>query len=196
MAAGGASRCLAGAGRGQNGGVTIHPTDPFATPEDARTPLRRARGRLPATVTLWTAYGPDGRPAGLTVSSTLVADGDPGAVFGLLDDESDLYAALLASGRFVVTALADGDGQLADRFAGLLPAPGGLFSGGDWEQTGYGPVPARRHPWVACVLESSRQAGYAMLVAGSVQRVELGTQDVPPLVHYRGRYVRLPGGQG
>ena len=35
--------------------VTIHATDPFATPDDARSPLRRLRARMPATVTLWTA---------------------------------------------------------------------------------------------------------------------------------------------
>ena len=44
--------------------MSIHMTDPFA--ED-RSPLRRLRGRMPAAVTLWTGYGGDHRPAGLTV---------------------------------------------------------------------------------------------------------------------------------
>ena len=57
--------------------MTIHSTDPFATPEEQRSPLRRLRGRLAAPVTLWTADGPAG-PAGLTVSSMLVAEGEPG----------------------------------------------------------------------------------------------------------------------
>src|SRR5690606_15977788 len=90
------------------GGVTIHYTDPFATPEPARSRSRRLRGRTPAPVTVWTAYGPDGRPAGLTVSSTVVADGDPGAILGLVDEESDLYAAATASGRFLVMVLREG----------------------------------------------------------------------------------------
>jgi flavin reductase (DIM6/NTAB) family NADH-FMN oxidoreductase RutF len=172
--------------------MTIHSTDPFATPEDARSPVRRLRGRMPATVTLWTASGPDDRPAGLTVSSTLVADGEPGLIFGLVDDESDLFAAVLASARFAVTVLADGDGQLADRFAGLLPAPGGLFADGGWEQTEYGPVRSRRHPWVGCALSSTRRVGYAMLVEASVQRVQFGGDETTdPLVRHRGRYVRL-----
>ena len=119
---------------------------------------------MPATVTLWTAYGGDARPAGLTVSSTVVAEGEPGLVVGLVDDESDLYAAALASGRFAVTVLSEGDDQLADRFAGLLPAPGGLFQEqAVWDRTDYGPVRSRRHPWVGCTLESTRRAGYAML---------------------------------
>src|SRR5690348_17299034 len=102
--------------------MTIHITDPFATPEEGRSPVRRLRGRLPAPVTLWTAPG----PAGLTVSSTLVADGTPGRVLGLVDEESELWAAVEAAGVFAVVPLAPRHRQLADRFAGLMPAPGGL----------------------------------------------------------------------
>src|SRR5262249_27137123 len=142
--------------------VTIHVSDPFATPEDARTPLRRLRGRMPASVTLWTAYGRDDRPAGLTVSSTVVAEGEPGALLGLLDDESDLSGALLVSERCVVTVLEEADGQLADRFAGLLPAPGGGFTERVWERTEFGPVRSPHHAWVGCVLADTRRVGYAM----------------------------------
>jgi 3-hydroxy-9,10-secoandrosta-1,3,5(10)-triene-9,17-dione monooxygenase reductase component len=145
---------------------------------------------MPATVTLWTAYGREARPAGLTVASTVVAEGEPGALLGLVDDESDLYAALLASNRCAVTVLSDGDGQLADRFAGLLPAPGGLFAEGVWERTEYGPVRSRRHPWVGCTVASSHRVGYAVLVEATVERIELGADDVPPLLRHRGRYTR------
>src|SRR5262249_30255481 len=73
---------------GYRRGVTISPSDPFATPDHLRSPVRRLRGRLPAAVTLWTAPG----PAGLAVSSTLVVDGEPGRLLGVLDEESDLWA--------------------------------------------------------------------------------------------------------
>ena len=69
--------------------MTIHHCDPFATPEGQRSPVRRLRGRLAAPVTLWTAPG----PAGLTVSSMLVAGGEPGRVLGLIDEESELWSA-------------------------------------------------------------------------------------------------------
>lgn len=171
--------------------MTIHPGDPFATPEDARSPLRRLRGRIPAAVTLWTAYGND-KPAGLTVSSTVIADGEPAAVLGLVDDESDLYTALLASKRCTVMLLADGDNQLADRFAGLMPAPGGLFADGVWDRTPFGPVRPGRHPWVGCTLLSTRRVGYAMLIEAAVERIELGDEVQPaPLLRHRGRYVSL-----
>jgi flavin reductase (DIM6/NTAB) family NADH-FMN oxidoreductase RutF len=166
--------------------MTIHTTNPFATPEGDRSPLRRLRGRLAAPVTLWTAPG----PAGLTVSSTLVVDGQPGRVLGMIDDESDVWAAIEAAGRFAVVPLRPEHRQLADRFAGLLPAPGGLFASGRWRDEGYGPVPADAGTWAGCRFVAARPLGWAMLVEGTVERVELGTAD-EPLVHYRGRYREL-----
>ena len=108
-------------------GAQIHHTDPFAMPTGQRSPVRRLRGRLAAPVTLWTAPG----PAGLTVSSTLVADGEPGRLLGLIDAGVRPLGGRRGAGRFAVTPLGPPHRQLADRFAGLLPAPGGLFAAGD-----------------------------------------------------------------
>jgi len=166
--------------------VTIHAGDPFATPEDQRSPVRRLRGRLPAAVTLWTAPG----PAGLTVSSTLVVDGSPGRLLGVLDEESELWAAAEAAGVFAVTLLGPDDQQLADRFAGLLPAPGGPFREYEWRSTEFGPVLAGRGTWAGCRLDAARPLGWGLLVEATIERVEIGAD--PPLLHYRGRYRQLP----
>ncbi|MEV4621808.1 flavin reductase family protein [Asanoa sp. NPDC049573] len=165
-------------------GAHIHGTDPFATPEQARSPIRRFRGRLASPVTLWTAPG----PAGFTVSSTLVVDGDPGRLIGILDDESELWEAVSAAGRFAVAPLGPAHRQLADRFAGLMPAPGGLFRGGEWTQTPFGPVPADAGAWAGCRLDGAREFGWGLLVEATIERVEI-VGEVPPLVHYRGRYL-------
>lgn len=171
-------------------GARIHDTDPFATPEQERSPVRRLRGRLASAVTLWTAADPDGGWAGLTVSSTLVADGDPGRLLGLLDEESELWEAVSAAKRFTVAPLGPAHRQLADRFAGLMPAPGGLFRGEDWSETAYGPVLAGLTTWVGCRLDSTRPFGWGLLVEATMERVELESES-PPLVHYRGRYHEL-----
>jgi flavin reductase (DIM6/NTAB) family NADH-FMN oxidoreductase RutF len=165
-------------------GAQIHGTDPFATPERERSPIRRFRGRLASPVTLWTAPG----PAGFTVSSTLVVDGDPGRLVGILDDESDLWTAVSAAGRFAVAPLTTAHRQLADRFAGLMPAPGGLFRGGEWTETPFGPVPADAGAWAGCRLDSAREFGWGLLVEATIERVEI-VGDAPPLIHYRGRYL-------
>ena len=164
-------------------GGQIHTSDPFATPESDKSDVRRLRGRLAAPVTLWTAPG----PSGLTVSSVLIADGEPGRVVGLIDEESDFWAAAEAAGRFTVTPLTPADRQLADRFAGLMPAPGGLFATGDWAETPYGPVPRHVGTWAGCRLASHRPCGWALLVEAVIDTVEAGPAPAP-LVHYRGRY--------
>jgi flavin reductase (DIM6/NTAB) family NADH-FMN oxidoreductase RutF len=167
-------------------GARIHSTDPFAAPEDDRSPVRRFRGRLASAVTLWTAPGPAG-PAGLTVSSTVLAAGDPPRLLGLLDEESELWAAVEAAGRFAVAPLGAAHRQLADRFAGLMPAPGGPFAGLEWTQTPYGPVPVDAGTWAGCRLDAARPYGYALLVEATVEQVEIGAEQTP-LLHYRGRY--------
>lgn len=167
-------------------GARIHATDPFATPHGQRSPVRRLRGRLAAAVTLWTAADPGGDRAGLTVSSTLLADGDPARLLGLVDPEADLFAALRPGGRFAVAVLGAGDRQLADRFAGLLPAPGGPFRVGEWSATPYGPVPAGAS-WAGCECDAARPFGWGRLVEATVRHTEL-PEPAEPLVHYRGRY--------
>jgi flavin reductase (DIM6/NTAB) family NADH-FMN oxidoreductase RutF len=118
----------------------------------------------------------------------LVADGDPGRVLGLIDEESDLFTALEQEGRFAVAPLGPDDRQLADRFAGLMPAPGGLFATGEWVSTDYGPVPSSGGAWAGCRLESARECGWAMLVEGVIETISFD-HDAAPLIHYRGRYI-------
>lgn len=142
--------------------MTIHDSHPFegGTP---RRPLRRFRGRLPAPVTIWAAR-PEA-PAGLTVSSVLVADGEPGEVVGLIDPASDLYDALLETRAWAVSLLSYEDRQLSDAMAGLAPAPGGPFRLARWRATDWGPVLATSPGWLGVRLEGSPVgAGWSMLV--------------------------------
>jgi flavin reductase (DIM6/NTAB) family NADH-FMN oxidoreductase RutF len=172
--------------------VTIHASDPFATPDDQRSPVRRLRGRLPAPVTLWTA-GSGGSRAGLTVSSALVIDGDPGRVVGVIDDESELWTAISDTGRFAITLLHHGDHLIADRFAGLLPAPGGLFRDAAWSDTPFGPVPEGAPTWAGVRLDASRALGWGQLVEATIEQITLADDTAPPLVHVRARYRELAG---
>jgi 3-hydroxy-9,10-secoandrosta-1,3,5(10)-triene-9,17-dione monooxygenase reductase component len=170
--------------------VTIHSEHPFLPPEDERSSVRRLRGRLAAAVTLWAADDGE-RPVGLTVSSMLVADGDPGRVLGLLDPDSELFGAVERSGRFTVVPLGWEHRQLADAFAGVAPAPGGPFRLASWQATQWGPA-LSGVAWAGCRLEGEpRVVGWGMLVQAAVERVELLADDGVPLIHRRGRYQRL-----
>ncbi len=169
--------------------MSIHNEDPFLVPEDERSALRRLRARLVAPVTLWTAGDDEGR-AGLTVASTLVLDGDPGHVLGLVDPESELWEVARRTGSVVVTPLSWHDRHLADVFGGVAPAPGGPFGLTAWRETRWGPVLAAAVTWCGARVDVAREVGYAVLVDAVVEQVEIGA-DGPPLGHYRGRYRAL-----
>ena len=167
--------------------MTIHTSHPFLEPEGDRDPVRRLRGRQGGTVSLWTA-GSDGDRAGLTVSSWMVAGGEPGRVLALLDPDADLTDVLLTTGRGVLHLLAWTDRDLAEVFAGTAPAPGGPWRLADWVATDHGPRLARAATWATVEVESDVEVGWSRLVTCVLGDVVLG-EDREPLVHRRGRYL-------
>lgn len=170
--------------------MTIHSDHPFADPEGSRDAARRLRGRLSARVGLWTT-GADRARAGLTVSSMLVVGGEPPLVVGMLDPDSALGEALDVGDRVVVHLLDWEHRDLAEQFAGLMPAPGGPFAAATWDQTPAGPRLASARTWAACTVTDVRVLGWSLEVVCVLDEVVLG-DDEEPLVHRRGRYVR-PG---
>jgi flavin reductase (DIM6/NTAB) family NADH-FMN oxidoreductase RutF len=109
-------------------------------------------------------------------------------VLGLVDEESEFWDAAALAGRFAVTPLGPADQQLADRFAGLMPAPGGLFAGGGWTETEYGPVPADAGTWAGCRLDDRRPYGWGLLIEATIETIRLDDAGLVPLLHFRGRY--------
>ena len=168
--------------------MTIHTGHPFLDPD--ADPVRRLRGRLGGAVTLW-AGGSDRSRAGLTVSSVMVAGGEPGRVLGLVDPDSDFRDVLEETGRAVVQLLQWEHRDLAEAFAGQFPAPGGAFRMGEWEQTSHGPRLTSVTSWATVDLESMESVGWSTLVVARIGDVVIG-EDGEPLQHRRGRYLR-PG---
>lgn len=136
-------------------------------------------------MTVWTC-GSGTERSGLTVSSVLVADGEPGQVLGLIDEDSDFWEA--EPQTWVVNVLGVKHRFLADAFAGTAPAPGGPFTLGTWQDSPWGPVLADTAGWIGVrrsALEP-RHVGWGLLVEGTVEHIEVGDADA--MVHLRGRY--------
>lgn len=169
--------------------MTIHDTHPFADPDP--DPVRRLRGRLGGAVALVTAGDVDGR-AGLTVSSLMIANGDPAHLLLLIDPDSDLADVVARTGRAVVQLLSWPHRDLAEAFAGTAPAPGGPWRMASFEATAWGPRLAEASTWATVSLESATEVGWSTLLTCAVQEVAVGDDDAP-LVHRRGRYVRPEG---
>ena len=164
--------------------MTIHDQHPFTDPEPDQ--WRRLRGRLGGAVTLWTA-GQGRARSGLTVSSVVVAGGEPPRLVGLLDPDSDLRDTLDDTGRCVVHLLRWRHRELAEAFAGQFPAPGGPFTLGEWEETAHGPRLVSASAHASAVLESVQTVGWSDLVVLTIEDVVVG-DDEEPLEHRRGRY--------
>jgi flavin reductase (DIM6/NTAB) family NADH-FMN oxidoreductase RutF len=166
--------------------VSIHAEHPFRDPEP--DPVRRFRGRVGGTVSLWTCGGETHR-VGLTVTSFLVSAGEEARVLALLDPDSDLTEELVESGRAVVQLLRWEHRDLAEIFAGTAPAPGGMFRQAEFEQTSWGPRLASASTWAGVRRESGQGVGWSTLVTTVVEHLEVG-DDEEPLRHHRGRYSR------
>lgn len=117
----------------------------------------------------------------------MIANGEPGRVLALIDPDSDFYTLLLRTERTVLSALGAGGKALAEAFAGLAPAPGGVFKMATWEDTQWGPRLESSTTWAGLRLdETPREVGWSMLVSCEIEHLSLGEDDV--LVHRRGRY--------
>lgn len=167
-------------------GIQIAVGDPFADPPGERDPGRRLRGRLTAPVTVWTA-GTGRAMTGCTVSSVLLAAGEPAHLLGLLSPDADLADTLEDTGRFVVHVLSLEHRALADGFAGLRPAPGGMFREQPYEQTPYGPELTGIANRARCRVSDVRTVGWSLLVEAEVIDIVAGELD-QPLLYSRGRY--------
>ncbi|WP_344322941.1 flavin reductase family protein [Aeromicrobium halocynthiae] len=165
--------------------MTIHSEHPFWHADDERDPLRRLRGRMAAPVTVLTAGSGRGR-VGHTVSSVLLAEGEPAQVLALLDEESEVWAA--EPERIVVNVLGPTHAWLAEVFAGTAPAPGGPFTQGEWTDSRWGPVLADAAGWIGIrvVDAAPARAGWFPVLAGDVEHVHVGGGDA--LAHVRGRF--------
>ncbi|MDJ0924759.1 MAG: flavin reductase family protein [Acidimicrobiia bacterium] len=167
----------------------VHEEHPFETPHDKRDPARRFRGRLAAPVTIITSGSGDHR-TGLTVSSLVVAEGDPSAIYFLLGSTTDLFYGLEETGKFVVHVLEGGDHALADIFAGLRPSPGGRFANVAVEQSEWGPVLTDVKTRAYCTFEGGDEETFFIVAEGRIDKLEMS--DIKdPLVYFRGNYRNL-----
>ena len=164
----------------------IHGDNPFVDDPDSRDPVRRFRGRLSAPVTIITSGGDHGR-AGLTVSSLIVVEGNPGEVRAVVGPTTDLWEMVTDTGRFVIHICSERHRALAEVFAGLRPNPGGVFAGFAVTPTEWGPVFDDVGDRAYCSYRTREEVGYSGIVTGSIERVE-AAELTEPLAYFRGKY--------
>jgi 3-hydroxy-9,10-secoandrosta-1,3,5(10)-triene-9,17-dione monooxygenase reductase component len=175
-----------------HGPIGIGTQHPFAVPPQRRDPARRLRGRLVAPVTVWTAghrstAGRRSTAAGLTVSSVLVAEGQPAHLLGLIDPTSAFWEAMQQAHAFLVHVLGGGDRALAERFSERRPPIRDPFDRLEVAESRWGPVLGGTRPRAACRLAGSVPVGHAELVDGVIEQLELPDLE-DPLAYLHGTY--------
>lgn len=113
-------------------------------------------------------------------------------MLALLDPDSELVDVLRRTRVAVCQLLQWEHRHLADAFAGVVPAPGGVFRLGEWTESPWGPVLTGVSAWAGVRLVEAEPpgVGWSLLVDTVVEYIEVG-QESAPLVHRRGRYQRL-----
>lgn len=168
--------------------MSIHSDHPFMTPPELRHPARQVRGRLPSPVSIWTS-GSGTRRDGWTISSFLVADGDPAELVALVNEDCDWWDRFRETGVATVNVLAAGQGWIADVFARVAPSPGGPFRTGEWQDADPGPRLLGASAWLEVGLldQEPPHAGWGLLVRARIDDVDLA-DGVDALEHRAGRY--------
>jgi 3-hydroxy-9,10-secoandrosta-1,3,5(10)-triene-9,17-dione monooxygenase reductase component len=181
------------AGTGQEGGALppggagLRYGDPWAAPPEARDPVRRLRGHLVFPVTVWLAASPEGCPVGLTISSVLLAPGEPSLIAGLVSPATDLgefFAAGSAGSAtsFVVHVVGASHRRLAQHFSGELPGESVAVSASAW-----GFVLDGVEDRLFCRARSTREFGWSLLVEAVIEAAEVGPAG-RALAWYHGEY--------
>jgi flavin reductase (DIM6/NTAB) family NADH-FMN oxidoreductase RutF len=156
------------------------------------TPFRTTVATVPTGVTVVSTVV-DGQPHGMTVNSFVSISIDPLLVLVSVHMESRTYQRIARSGAFAVTALSDGQEQVARWFADAVrPSGAEAFAGISWK-----PAPHTRSPilldgvsYFDCTVHRMYVAGDHMLVIGDVLAYDL-LYDRPPLLFVRSHFTEL-----
>lgn len=119
---------------------------------------------VPSPVTVITTVE-DGTPAGTTVSAFTSLSLDPRLVLVSLDNRSDLLRQIRHTRRFGVNLLAEGQGDLAMRFA---RSRADRFAETSWALDSGLPRLGDTAAWIVCELGYELPAGDHTILAGAV----------------------------
>jgi flavin reductase (DIM6/NTAB) family NADH-FMN oxidoreductase RutF len=153
--------------------------------------LRAALGHFATGVTVVTAQDADGVRHGTTANAVSSVSLDPPLVLVCLRNASQTGAAALATGRFAINILRDGQHAVAERFARRATHDA-------WDAGNSRPGPRTGAPLLdgalatlECVVHDVADGGDHRIVIGRVLGLEHPADHVDPLLFYRGRYHAL-----
>jgi flavin reductase (DIM6/NTAB) family NADH-FMN oxidoreductase RutF len=160
-------------------------SDPSELTKPHSDNFRSVLGRLPTGVVIITGGDPE-HPSGLVVGSFMSVSLEPPLVAVSVSKTSTSWPAIEAGGVFCANVLADGQEELARRFA---------VSGGDkFAGIGWSPAPTTGAPllddvaaWIDCRIYERYPGGDHWLVLGEVHQLG-GLRDRGALIFHGGSF--------
>ena len=150
--------------------------------------LRQAFGHFPTGVSAVCARG-DGGPVGMAVSAFVPVSLDPPLVAICLQTGSSTWPLLRALPRIGVSVLAAGHAAAA---RGLAARGADRFNGVDYTTTPEGAIRIDgSSAWFDCSLDQEIDAGDHVLALLRIHNLELGGDEIGPLVFHRSRFSRV-----
>jgi len=150
----------------------------------APTEYRRVLGHLPTGVTVLTAFGEAGAPAGMAANSVTSVSLAPPMILVCPAKSSTTWPTIRDAGRFCVNFMASHHADLCVRFArkGI-----DRFEGVGWHSRAGGPALDDAIAWLQCEISDERDAGDHIVVIATVTDIEASAKGTP-LVFFKGRY--------
>ena len=147
--------------------------------------LRSTLGQFPTGVAIVTALTENHQPVGMTINSFNSISLTPALVSWCIDHQAASYETFTSAANFVVTVLAEGQMELAQRFAtrGTNKFRGIEVVGND------APIIPHGCAWFKCETYRSISLGDHTMLVGKV--IEFAKTPIQPLVFRGGRFQQL-----
>jgi flavin reductase (DIM6/NTAB) family NADH-FMN oxidoreductase RutF len=178
-----------------------HPVEALPRPdlravgEDERAPVapaefRRVLGNFATGVTVITAPAAEGAttPAGFACQSFAALSLDPPLVVFMVGRTSRTWPLIARAGVFCVNVLGAGQGELCRGFA---RSGADKFAGVEYDAAPVSGSPrlADTLAWVDCTIQAVHTGGDHLIVVGRVDALGTASEDGPPLLFHRGRFL-------
>ena len=149
--------------------------------------FRQLMGRFATGVSVVTARGAGGHPAGMTASSVASVSLDPPLLLVAVDRQNDMHDALLAAADFAINILAADQEAMARRFAAV---EANRFDGVGYREGRRGvPLIDGALAHIECAKHAAVPSGDHTVFFGLVTGGEVSERR--PLLYYRGGYASL-----
>ena len=156
----------------------------------AKHDMRTVMGHFATGVCVVSTRRGDGSPVGTTVNAVTSVSLEPPLLLVCLAHDSETLAAVQASSRFAVSILAEGQREHSDRFAAKgdeARAEEVEFSEHDLDV----PCLPGALATIACRVSAIHEGGDHLIVIGEALSMSRVSEDVAPLLFFRGSYSRL-----